>query len=473
MTRLNRILLRAAVVFMFALLFMPLLAHVYVGLFNRPVADDYCFTVIAREYGLIGSVDYWYNNWTGTYSSSFFQSLTGLTGLWRFVPSTLTLLWFAALALAVYQLSVRLPRRGLIATAVGAVVVAAAVNGTHNVYQSLYWTSGAITYTAPLIVLTINAGIMVWAVRAHIEQNVNLLPFLALSAGFSMLAGGFSPLFAVAQVAAWSLVFGGVLLFAPRTWKSQALLLIGTALIFSGIAFLILLIAPGNDVRRSRFPDTPSLSSLLNFAYDQTLRFLRRSGWLLAPALIGAIVGALFVPVKKIPVLRLILLMVYMAAAVFLLIMACLFTAGYAMTYAPPPRAYIVPRYGLVLFASGVGLIMGMLVQALLTRYVPAVTTRTGLLWAAAAVATVIILFVSLTFTLDTLDASPLLNSFAQEWDALDDRLRNETPGSSVVVDRFRVEFAEMIGVNRITVRALSNECVADFYGLASIRASS
>jgi hypothetical protein len=95
------------------------------------------------------------------------------------------------------------------------------------------------------------------------------------------------------------------------------------------------------------------------------------------------------------------------------------------------------------------------------------------LLQIAAALSVAYILYVSFTFTQNTLQVSPRLNTFAAEWDELDTRLRQSPPNSSVVVDRFTVEFAEMIGVNRITVRAESNSCVADFYGLSSVRSSS
>jgi hypothetical protein len=89
----------------------------------------------------------------------------------------------------------------------------------------------------------------------------------------------------------------------------------------------------------------------------------------------------------------------------------------------------------------------------------------TGLTIAAAVV-------VAITFTQDTLQDSERLARFAQAWDALDARLQAEAAGTSVVVEPFPVEFAEMVGVNRITVRAPSNSCVAEFYGLSSVRAS-
>jgi hypothetical protein len=275
-----------------------------------------------------------------------------------------------------------------------------------------------------------------------------------------------------------------VLLFAPYTWKRQALVAIGTAVIFSGVAFIILLIAPGNQVRRSRFPEGLSLSSLVNFTLDQSGRFLRRSSWFAVPALMGAAMGILWLHLRQtghstrprwLAFARPAGLAIYISIAVLGLIAACLFAAGYAMTYAPPPRAYIVPRYGLILGASGIGFCVAVLSWRVVSLFlgnpfeqrVSRVVTfgMAGLTIAAAVV-------VAITFTQDTLQDSERMARFAQAWDALDARLQAEAAGASVVVEPFPVEFAEMVGVNRITVRAPSNSCVADFYGLASVRAS-
>lgn len=65
-----------------AALLLPLLSHIYLGQYNRALADDFCFTEQAQNLGIIGTMDWWYNNWTGTYSSTFFQSITGLSGMW-------------------------------------------------------------------------------------------------------------------------------------------------------------------------------------------------------------------------------------------------------------------------------------------------------------------------------------------------------------------------------------------------------
>jgi hypothetical protein len=449
---------------------LPLIAHVYLGQFNRLLSDDFCFTVVAREHGLLGSLDHWYNNWTGTYSSTFFQSSIGLLEAWRFTPIVLTILWFIALTFTLYQVTLYLKMQEgfVLGVCVSAVVLASTINGTHNTYQSLYWTSGAITYSGPLIVLTLNVGVILWGLRS----SHRLIPFLALSAGLCMLAGGFSPLFAVAQVASWSLAFVGVLLLAPSGRKRDTLLMLGSALVFIGIAFLILLIAPGNDVRRFRFPDTPSLMSLIGFTLDQSRRFLDHSitsiELFVAPVLVGA-VAAGFLTIRKVAWIRLALLIAFLGLSAFVIIAACLFTAAYAMTYAPPPRSYIVPRYALLIALLGIGFI----VSVFLFRLVEwAWAKGVVALRVALAFATLVLMFIAVNSALDTFNTVPRLRTYAEEWDALDTRLQSAPSGGEVVVDRLSVEFAEMAQVNRITVREQSNTCVADFYDLSAVRAS-
>ena len=55
----DRTLTQSLALLAFAFL-LPLLAHAYVGFFNRYTADDYCLAVEAQNRGLLGSAWYWY-----------------------------------------------------------------------------------------------------------------------------------------------------------------------------------------------------------------------------------------------------------------------------------------------------------------------------------------------------------------------------------------------------------------------------
>src|SRR6266542_1661684 len=84
-------------------------AHAYVGSFNRVMADTYCYAVNARTYGLVGAQRIWYSDWTGRYSFSLAESLTGLGGprLMPFLAPAVLLVWLIALvgAIKLFDLS--------------------------------------------------------------------------------------------------------------------------------------------------------------------------------------------------------------------------------------------------------------------------------------------------------------------------------------------------------------------------------
>jgi hypothetical protein len=456
---------------------LPLIAHLYAGLSNRPLSDDFCFTVEARERGILGALDYWYNNWTGTYSSTFFQSVIGLGELWRFTPIMLIILWVIALTYVIFQLlsgfrvvddsADRLP----LAAGLACLLLSAVVNSTLNVYQSLYWTSGAITYSLPLIVLTFNLGLYFQMVRRSIEKGVDY-PALAFTAGLAMLAGGFSPLFAVVHVALWFFVFVGSILFLPKSYRRTGMIIALVGLFFAGIAFLILLIAPGNNVRRSQFPESASLWSLIRFNFSEVQKFLNRSRYWITPLLAFGVVGAWFrvsgFNLRR-PAWWILGLIAFVIVSSGVLIYCGYFTGVYAMNYAPPPRSEIVMRTVFLSSLCAVGWLVGGLLIGVLSRNI--------------RLAAVVLITIGAAFFV-VIDVANMINStvddarrlavFAQEWDALDNRL-NAAAGdeeAAIVFSPFRVQLAEMAQLPAISSDPERNVCLRDFYQVGSIRAA-
>jgi hypothetical protein len=463
----------------------PLLAHIYLGQYNRALADDYCFTNTARQYGLLGNVDHWYQTWTGTYSSTFFQSAVGLNQAWRFVPSVLMTLWIVAAVWAAYPfaLLVRLQYPRLSALLLGTLIVYAANDGTANVFQSLYWTSGAITYTAPMIVLTFNLGVILRAIRVQHDTPdaplSRLLPYLLLSAGLCMLAGGFSPLFGAFQASLFTLATLATvasLVIAPTLWKRRLLIIFGTALVFSLISFLILLIAPGNVIRRSRFEDPLPPLRLIWFTLFATLTFIPTSvGFLspmavVTPLLVGGTLGLnaqpLTAPQRSFVYRnrwRLILAVTFVG---LILIAACFFAGIFAIATLPPARAYIVPQFALVITVTAIGYIAGMSLQR---DFGGSGKPRPILAAIGRGLILVILLVGPLLSARETLSLVPAFSTFAAEWDARDALLRSAAQQAitPVAITPLTVDLATYADV--ITDEE-SPECFKTYYQLPELR---
>jgi hypothetical protein len=460
------------------ILAIPLVTHLYAGFFNRPLTDDFCLTVQARELGILGALDYWYNAWTGTYSSTFFQSIIGLGELWRFTPVILILLWMLALTWAIYQLLTTLGSveqhgdRLPIAFGLTAVMLSVIVNSTLNVYQSLYWTSGAITYSAPLIVLTFNVGLFLRTVRRSVDRDLDL-PALALTAGLAMLAGGFSPLFAVVHVAFWFFLLVGSVLFLPQRYRRTALITAFVGLIFAGIAFLILLIAPGNQVRRSRFTGTSPLWPLITFSFDELERFWNRTRYWLPSIAAFAVVGAwirLVMPNVRRDgwwTVRMIGLIVFLTLCGVVLICCGYFTGAYAMNFAPPPRSEIVMRTAFLSASCAVGWLVGSLIAGW--------TPRRVMVPVLALLSLAAVFFVArdaVTMTNRTLSEARRLAIYAEDWDTLDRWIDASAgdPTADILVQRFAIDFADMADLDPISTDPERNACIRDYYRVGSVR---
>jgi hypothetical protein len=457
-----------------AVLVLPLLSHIYLGQYNRAMADDFCFTARAQNLGIAGTLDWWYNNWTGTYSSTFFQSITGLSGLWQFVPSVLMTLWLLAAVWAAYQFAqlVNLKRKGINAVLLGALIVYGANDGTANVFQSLYWTSGAITYTAPLIVLTFNIGVFLLALR----KQSTALPYLALIGGLCMWAGGFSPLFAAFQASLFALALVVSFLFAPQHLRRTALILAGTGFAFAVTAFLILLIAPGNAIRRSRFDEPMSLTQVIGFTLYATVAFIPTSAGflspmaLLTPLIIGGMLGLVEQPLElngRSFIYRHRWKYIGLAALLgFILIGACFFAGIFAISTLPPARAYIVPQLALVVTVTAIGYIAGMTLQ----RDFGSKPSDSLALFGTAGV--IVVLFLGpINVATQTLSLVPDFRTFASEWETRDDTLRSavEQGTTTVEITPFTVDladYADILPVEDDTHKA----CFTDYYNLQDLR---
>lgn len=160
------------------ILFMVLLLlpAAVVGLFARPMADDFGYSAathaVAVQYGfdlprlLAAAWDttvHYFNNWQGLYVSGFVLALQpglfgnrwyGLTFFWVVVP-LFACLWGCA-RLVVRRLD---PKVRLLAPALAMLFLFAFVQGMPNPAEGLYWFNGAVNYQLYFAAAVLNAGV--------------------------------------------------------------------------------------------------------------------------------------------------------------------------------------------------------------------------------------------------------------------------------------------------------------------------
>ncbi len=467
----NTVTHRGWIAFLILLIALPLLVHLYSGQYNRAIADDFCWTGKATARGFISMLDWEYHNWSWHYAAIAAQGIIGMANGWRFVPSAFLLLWWGGALLLAYQ-AARLLKFGapwLAAMLISMVFVYAANVGTASIYASLYWTSGAVSYTLPLIVLTFQLNLFA-AVMGMEGRSRPPLAHLALLAGLTITAGGFSSLYAAFQVAFYGLLCGSVFLFGRQGWKQRILMMGGTAAAFSGIALLLLLSAPGNAVRVEALGSSSTIPEALALGLRLTVGFVPTAAVFFSPAavmtafVVSGVVGLLFHPLsprqKAFFQRNGIRLLGLSALVMYLLLFAVLFTGAYALRDMVPTTAHILPQ---VIFIVGVmawGYIMGLALHKEHAANAGPVVRLAG-----RTLLVLVLLAGPVTAAVQAVAYEPMIRTFAAEWDLRDAAIRQAAAEGAehFVLTPFTYDL-----IDRMYIGDINDGCLPVYYHLRS-----
>jgi hypothetical protein len=460
------------------IIILPVLANMYNSTFTRMMADDYCFANIAQMKGLWGSLDYWYNNWTGTPSSTIGQSLIALFGprANALAPSVYLILLWLALGWAFTQLAylLRLHRPTIIAIFVASLSLYGIVQGIPNVYQALYWTSGSVVYTAPLVLIFFQVGLLLYAIRKHLS-GLALVGIMLVCGAMAFIIAGFTQTIAVMETAIFGLALFGCIIAARRRSNMRvALMVVVSSLIGAVLGVIVAIIAPGNVVRQGMHPITQSIPQIVVLSLENTAAFVAMQLALFAtvPILVCLCLSAIIAnrlqplasnnPIRFKTALR----WMWLSGAVgLILIMAFLAPAAYGMGKMPASRAWVVPQTVLILVVVSWGFAIGLsLKRPAMTSFVSA---RTVIVIAA------ILLVGPVLGTINTLAKSGDLRMYAQEWDNRDQSIRIAAANGNteVTIRPFSVDMATFANLDVVDETATGSYtiCMQEYYGLQSV----
>jgi hypothetical protein len=137
-----------------AVLSLVLAAYMLLGIFTRPLADDYAAALGVRELGFWAEQIAHYQQWSGRFASQ--AAVTAAASLNdafpRALPAILITCWIAVLMLALKQLLPRLHR--IVRLLLALEIVYTTVHLTPSPFLSIYWMTGSLTYVLPLILTT-------------------------------------------------------------------------------------------------------------------------------------------------------------------------------------------------------------------------------------------------------------------------------------------------------------------------------
>ncbi len=249
-----------------ALLLLALAGFAYLGTFTRFHADDFCMAADAAQIGLVGMLGKWYVEWTGRFMFILGTGLLGLAGpgFAGWVPALAEAAWLAGLSWAILPLVRRAgwPRPRLLALITASFSLIVLLASIPNLFQSFFWQDGFVNYSLPLIGLTLICGLIS---RAWLHP---INPWASGSVVFllAFLCGGFTEAYAAMQVTLFILAICAALAAGNLVDRRRLLPVLGAALAGGLLAMVIVIAAPGNQVRSGAVGDHPGLVRIVSFS---------------------------------------------------------------------------------------------------------------------------------------------------------------------------------------------------------------
>jgi hypothetical protein len=465
------------------LLMLPLGSHAYVGTFSRFVADDYCTSGILYEKGWIGSQVYWYTAWSGRYAFYFTINLLESIGprVVSYLPAAALVLWLAAASICIRQWTNLQTRRLalLLPFMVSEALLVGTFDATPNVFQSLYWQTGMLTYAFPLILATLMLAIAGWL---RFQEKGSPWVMAAVFGGFpsALIIGGYSETIVSVQTAAL-LVLLVLLLWNPVYRSRTPLRSFAIAcLVGSIIAMAIVIGAPGNANRQAEMPPPPGVFSLIYLSNRYAAAFSVKA--LLASPLtallcaaLAFLIGGKYANREPEPSIfdlplggkwRIALPVLLPALVGYGLILATTAPYVYTIGIYPDDRVLVTAQYVL----DGTLIMCGFQLGLLGRRYPESsfgqrLLRGRGLTYALA----VVLLASSLWASQRIWVRLPEMRSYARRWDQRHAEIQRavRSGANSLVVERLP-RIADLGDVSRDPERWI-NICIARAYGLQSI----
>jgi hypothetical protein len=431
-------------VLMLVLVSLPLVGHAYLGSFSRYIADDFCTAAHLRLLGFWGSQIAWYREWSGRFSFTFLISIAHLLGP-RFTP------WLPGLAIGAWYGSLLLLFRRIertrdrrlplfVSSVLAALTLTLTLEGSPSIYQSLYWETGMLTYSLPLILGTLSLAWLVSSLRASSASH-QLWPWeLAGSLVFAFFAGGFSETYASLQLAglAGGLLISQLVLRGGR--RGQATQWLGAGLVGALLSFAAVALAPGSQVRMALMPAHPAMWDLIERTAQDIHIFLYQVAkyqtihLVLAVAAPGLLVFLALPDVDE-PGQSTGRTGLALLGAIPLLTAALVAVAfapyEYAVSSYPDPRVLITQQYVLFLAIVVWSGLAGLHARRALRHRGPALTSTARIL---LSVSVALAFLVTARFVEKLRDDVPVFADFSTAWESRDAYLRMQASQHSDAV---------------------------------------
>jgi hypothetical protein len=455
----------------------PLVAHSYFGLFSRYLADDFCTSGQYKSQGFITSMQFWRLTWSGRYSFYFLMNVSHFIGEWitPYLTGIAIAIWLLALYILFRQLAqiIHIPNSFLPTLLLASIVLFSTLDGAPDIYQSLYWQTGLITYVVPLLILTSYGA---WTLNRIAKETPISRVEIAASAAITFVAGGFSETYVTLQIIILLTFLVAVYLFVRGESRRSGLLFLSSGL-FGGIAALILVTtAPGNAARLSFMLEPLAVPELVYLTFRYPITFAKNALYhtpisstiaLLVPGLL-----ALFLPIRRnlaenwpSPKRKIFPFLISVPIVAYLLIAGSMAPSFYATATFPVGRALITAQFILVFAFTIWSLLLGITFRPYsgkVPRLSPIVLGFIVLFLISGAIAS----------SQKTLIRLPEAQIVAGLWDVRDKYIRQEVAAGALEISAVSLpHISPGLAELSIDPNDWVNRCLAMSYGLSKVTA--
>jgi len=258
---------------------VALLSYAVLGFFSRYYADDYCMSGLVFQKGFWQAQIDQYVSWSNRYAGMFTLSLSELPGhstikFWTAFAIILLVLAFIWMLVQLDKwLNLGYSKWLLILLAELAVFFTFLF--APQLYQSLFWRVGLITYTLPLAFLGFLVGLVI-RFSSQAAPGVIRCGGLAVCFMMALFAGGFSETYLVLQISLFGLGLVAVLFLVKDAARRNWISMLAAVLIGSFLSFVVILASPGNTVRQAAMPPAAGLLPLAKMVVLHTFLFMYR-----------------------------------------------------------------------------------------------------------------------------------------------------------------------------------------------------
>ncbi len=443
----------------------------YLGYYNRYWADDWCYNADFKNMGFLETVRGYAYNVTYTpsrYSVTIFAGLIQAfetLGTQLMTPLTV-IFWVAGLAYLFYNVAgmvgYRLSKWPIVLAA--SVIVYFSIYLSPHIYQSLYWRTGMLTYTTPLVFLP-------WIFVFITEQSKREKPSLLLI-GFifvlALLGGGFSEASCTVLVSTLGLytLIAGIGYRQKRPWAVKTFAPALVALVGALAAMALLAFAPTTQVRAERYGEPAGLIELIGLLYQFTYAFFALSlkdvqNILLI--LMSVFSGFLFFPsqIKTDKPVKTLLLAALVGLLAIFLVAASFVPSAYVERGLPADRTIIIPRFITVFGFVLAGWLTGLALREMFTAK-----------WLESLV--VVLLLASYAFPLYSLKVTaekiPIYAQRTQEWDTRESAIQTALADGEERVDVFAIDGLPVGGIRDFDPQGKTGfwitKCTQNYYDI-------